>query len=101
MCSRLIQAESQMTCYFFDFHDGRFSIDDQGSLYDSLAAVREEVRRSRLKISGGLSLRKNASQLHIDVRDAHGARARTSTLLVVIEVPSEDIQFLMPDTGEP
>jgi hypothetical protein len=59
------------------------------------------VRRSLLKISRGLSPSKNASQLRVDVRDAHGAQAMTSIMLVVIEVPLEDIQYLMPDTGEP
>ena len=78
-----------MARYFFDVHDGRTFLDEEGSELESLSAVREEVHRSLVEMSAGLSQTKNAFQLRVDVRDAADARVMTATMLIVIEVPLE------------
>jgi tRNA threonylcarbamoyladenosine modification (KEOPS) complex Pcc1 subunit len=90
-----------MARYFFDIHDGRPFLDEEGSEHDSLSAVRKEVHRTLSQMSTGLSLTKNACQLRIDVRDATDARVMTATMLVVIEVSVDSAKDLSPADSEP
>ena len=90
-----------MARYFFDVHDGRTFLDEEGSEHDSLSSVRSEVHRALVEMAAGLSLTKNACQLRIDVRDGSDARIMTATMLIVIEVPLERSGELSPADSEP
>ena len=90
-----------MARYFFDVHDGRTFLDEEGAEHDSINAVRKEVHRSLVQMSAGLSLTKNACQLRIDVRDASDARVMTATMLIVIEVSPDNAVNLLPFESEP
>lgn len=90
-----------MARYFFDVHDARTFLDQEGGEHDGINAVRKEVHRSLVQMSAGLSLTNDACQLRIDVRDASGARVMTATMLIVIEISPDSADDLLPSDREP
>ena len=73
--------------FFFDVHDGKIVIDDVGMELPGFEACREEARRIAFSLASDITLKRDAVQLRVNVRDHLGLRIYTGTLMFLIEAP--------------
>ena len=74
-----------MSRYFFDVHDGKVVLDETGTELPTPEAAREEARRIILAAASDITLKRDAVQLRIHVRDEAATRVFTGTMLFLIE----------------
>lgn len=74
-----------MPRYFFDVHDGKVVIDTVGTELPDLDSAREEARRIVIGMASDITLKRDAVQLRIHVRDQASVRVFTGTMLFLIE----------------
>ena len=83
-----------MARYFFDRHDDRVAIDEEGVECERLASARSHVQRTLSEISSRRVLQNQSSPISIVVRDASADGALTATLVIFIDDAD-------PDDGDP
>ena len=83
-----------MARYFFDRHDDRVEIDEEGVECERLASVRSHVQRTLSEISSRRVLQNQSSHVRNIVRDASADDVLAATLVIFIDDAD-------PDDGDP
>lgn len=73
-----------MPRYFIDTFDNIVALDDEGVELPDLAALRRVVHRTLSEMMRDEPDGRSGIQCRADVRDEHGGRVLTATLLIVI-----------------
>lgn len=73
-----------MPMFYFDAQNGRAYTDNIGSEHADLKSVRDEVRHALTQAAADIT-NSDAFQVRMDVRDEHGNRVITATIMMIVE----------------